>query len=69
MRITEEQLEILDSLLCERLSSDEKNLRQVNSFYNWRNDSIAGVLRNEAYGEDEHGSVAFVSILLCIFAL
>lgn len=59
MRITEEQQKILNGLRCERLSSDEMNLRQVEAFYNNRNDSIAGVLRNEAYSEDEHGSVAY----------
>jgi len=59
MRITKEQKRILDSLRCERLSSDEINMRQVDSFCNYRNDSIAGVLRNEAYSEDEHGSVAY----------
>lgn len=59
MRITEEQQKILDGLRCERLSSDEMNLRHVDSFFNNRNDSIAGVLRNEAYSEDEHGSVAY----------
>lgn len=59
MRITENQQRILDSLRCERLSSDEMNLRHVDSFVNYRNDSIANVLRNEAYEEDEHGSVAY----------
>ena len=46
-------------MLCERLSSDEKNLRQVDTFVNYRNDSIANVLRNEAYEEDERGRVAY----------
>lgn len=59
MRIIEEQQKILDSLRCQRLSSDEMNLRQVDTFFNYRNDSIASVLRNEAYSEDEHGSVAY----------
>ena len=59
MNITEEQQRLLNSLRCERLSSDEMNLRLVEDFYNNRNDSIAGVLRNEAYSEDEHGSVAY----------
>ena len=59
MRITDEQLKLLDSLRCERLSSDEMNLRLVETFINYRNDSIANVLRNEAYEEDEHGSVAY----------
>ncbi len=59
MRITEEQKRALEGLRCERLSSDEMNLRLVDTFCNRRNDSIAGVLRNEAYGEDEAGSVAY----------
>lgn len=59
MRISEKQLKVLSYLRCERLSSDEMNLRQVESFINYRNDSIANVLRNEAYEEDEHGSVAY----------
>lgn len=59
MRITEEQQRILDGLRCERLSSDEMNLRLVDTFVNYRNDSIAKVLRNEAYEEDDRGSVAY----------
>ena len=31
----------------------------MGDFYNTRNDSIAEVLRNEAFSEDEHGSVAY----------
>lgn len=59
MRITEEQLKALDSLRCERLSLNEENLRLVDAFVNYRNDSIANVLRNEAYEEDEQGRVAY----------
>ena len=59
MRITEEQLKVLGGLRCERLSSDENNLRLVEQFVNYRNDSIASVLRNEAYEEDESGRVAY----------
>ena len=59
MRITEEQQKALDSLRCERLSSNEMNLRSVGAFVNYRNDSIANVLRNEAYEEDEQGRVAY----------
>lgn len=59
MRITEEQLTLLNNLRCERISSDEMNLRLVGTFVNYRNESIADVLRNEAYEEDEHGSVAY----------
>jgi hypothetical protein len=35
------------------------NLRSVGAFVNYRNDSIANVLRNEAYEEDEQGRVAY----------
>ena len=59
MRITEEQQKILESLVCERLSSNGTNFREVDNFFNHTNDSIAEVLRSEAYGEDEHGSVAY----------
>ncbi len=59
MRITEEQQKTLDSLRCERLSSNDNNLRSVDEFVNYRNDSIANVLRNEAYEEDEQGRVAY----------
>ena len=59
MKITEEQLAVLASLRCVRLSSDENNLRLVDSFVNYRNDSIACVLRNEAFEEDESGHVAY----------
>lgn len=59
MRITVQQQQVLDSLRCERLSSNDENFRLVGDFYNTRNDSIAEVLRNEAFSEDEHGSVAY----------
>ncbi len=59
MRITDEQLKLLNNLRCERLSSDEMNLRLVGTFINYRNESIANVLRNEAYSEDEDGCVAY----------
>lgn len=59
MKITEEQIALLGKLRCERLSSDDVNFRLVDTFRNWRNDSIAEVLRNEAYAEDEKGTVAY----------
>lgn len=62
MQITEEQCQILDSLVCERLSSNEKNLFLVDNFYNKRNGSLEHTLKNEAYGEDEAGSIAYYLI-------
>lgn len=52
MNPTKEQQAIIDSLRCERLSSDRNNLRLVGSFYNRRNNSLADILQNEAYEED-----------------
>ena len=59
MRITEEQRHHIGRLHCERLSSNDTNLRQVDEFYNRRNSSISDTLKNEAYEEDESGKVAY----------
>ena len=40
MRITDKQQELLDSLVCERLSSRNENLRLVGCFCNARNDKL-----------------------------
>lgn len=62
MQITEKQQQILNSLVCERLSSNEKNLRLVNAFRNVRNGSLEHTLKNEAYEEDEAGNIAYYLI-------
>lgn len=49
----------IECLSCERLSANEENFRQVDSFFNRKNDGIADTLRNEAYGEDEEGITAY----------
>lgn len=59
MKITTEQLSVLESLQCQRLSSDSSNMYLVESFYNETNDTIAQTLKNEAYEEDESKSVAY----------
>lgn len=59
MKITSEQLAILESLECQRLSSDINNMYLVESFYNDTNEAIAQTLKNEAFGEDESNSVAY----------
>lgn len=48
MRITPEQLEVLERLECQRLSSDSQNMYEVENFSNDINDDIAQTLRNEA---------------------
>jgi hypothetical protein len=59
MIITSEQRSILESFVCQRLSSDSDNLRLVNDFSNHINDAIAQTLKNEAYEEDESNSIAY----------
>ena len=55
MKITEEQLKILATLKCERLSSDDNNLRLVEEFFN-KKESLSNTLKNEAYEDDEAGN-------------
>lgn len=62
MRITDEQRQLLDSLICERLSSNGAHLRMVDNFCNGRNGSLEHTLKNEAYAEDEDGNIAFYLI-------
>lgn len=62
MQITEEQQQILNSLVCERLSSNKNNLRLVDTFCNVRNGSLEHTLKNEAYEEDEAGNIAYYLI-------
>lgn len=62
MQITEEQQQILNSLVCERLSSNENNLRLIDAFCNVRNGSLEHTLKNEAYEEDEAGNIAYYLI-------
>ena len=58
-KISDSQKQVLDSLVCERLSSDEQNLRLVNGFCNYKNPALADVILNEAFEEDEGGSIAY----------
>ena len=60
MKITSEQIAILESLKCERLSSNENNMRLVDNFFNRRNTSLECTLKNEAMKEDEEGSIAYL---------
>ena len=62
MQITERQQQILNSLVCERLSSNEKHLRLIGAFYNGKNGSLEHTLKNEAYEEDEAGNIAYYLI-------
>ena len=66
MQITDRQKQLLDSLTCERLSSNEAHLRMVDSFSNEKNGSLEHTLKNEAYGEDENGNIAFYQFITAL---
>lgn len=59
MKITDEQKAVLAKLTCERLASDETNLRSIGCFQNNRNSCIVDTLLGDAYGEDESGVIAY----------
>lgn len=59
MKITEEQSEILNSLICERLSRNSDNMRAIDSFFNSKNEKLVERLLNEAYSEDENDKIAY----------
>ena len=59
MEITEEQLSLINSLTCERLSFHGENIRLIDSFYSSRNNNVAEALLNEAFQEDEEGVIAY----------
>ena len=59
MRITKEQQGILDSLVCERLSRNPANMREIDQFFNSKNDKLVERLLNEAYSEDEGDKIAY----------
>ena len=59
MKITEQQLQTLRSLHCERLSCNEDNLRLVDLFFNSKGEGLVNTLQNEAYSEDEDNLTAY----------
>lgn len=59
MRISTEQKRLIDELICERLSSNDIHLRQVDCFVCNRNESLATILQDSAYEDDESGSTAY----------
>lgn len=59
MRITEDQLAILDSFSCERLTANEANEHLIQSFENKRNSGLADYLKQNAWEEDKSNAIAF----------
>ncbi len=59
MKISNEQLDKLNNLTCERLSSNINNLYLVDSFFNIRNEALSDTLKNEAFQDDEENRLAY----------
>lgn len=59
MRITEDQLAVLDSFSCERLTANEANEHLIQSFENKRNRGLADYLKQNAWKEDKSNAIAF----------
>jgi len=59
MVITERQKAELESLSCERLSSDESTLREIGTFDNYRNEDLAGVIKGPAFNENVQNVIAY----------
>lgn len=59
MKITTEQEQILDSLVCERLSRNQKNYGLIRKFENKKGALIVDYLKQYGWGEDIDGDTAF----------
>ena len=64
MKITDEQLKLLNSFKCIRLRKlrNLKNLSIINNFSNARNPNIADILKNNALKEDQESETAYYVI-------
>lgn len=58
MRISNKQLFAIRSLKCERLSSNEANLQDLDDFLS-KNESMTQTLQGEAYKEDEENNKSY----------
>ena len=61
--ITREQCEKLKSFDCKRLSSDERFLRDIESFSCARSEELERIIKNEAFEEDESLKKAYYLVL------
>ena len=57
-RITDEQRAYLDSLVCQRISTDPKNREIIDQFINTRNRSLPQALKN-GWSDDRKDKVAY----------
>ena len=62
LNISQSQLKAVRSLICERLSSCDDNLRDIGCFSNPKGESIVNTLKGEAFDEDQSGAKAYYLI-------
>ena len=59
MKITEEQEQILNTFLCERLTINPENKKKIETFKNVRGENIVKYLQEKAWNDDITGTLAF----------
>ena len=57
--ITQEQIDLLSTFTCERLSADRDNLSKIQNFLSYRGPGLVNTLRNKGWSEDCRGSTAY----------
>ena len=62
MRITVDQEEILNDLICERLSSDPRNEELIQSFTSKRGSSLVSYFKKFGFKEDQDGTTTYYVI-------
>ena len=59
VRITEEQKKVLESFVCERLTSNELNESLMDSFVSKRGASLVKYFKKHGWEEDKSGNTAY----------
>ena len=57
--ITQEQIDLLSTFTCERLSRDRDNLSKIQTFLSYRGPGLVNTLRNRGWNEDCRGTTAY----------
>lgn len=63
MKITDSQLEILNSLRCIRINDEEYIIREVENFSNSKNLQLENTIKNNAFQDDLDGGTAYYVVL------
>lgn len=58
-KITKHQESFLSTLICERLNRNSNNIRDVEYFWNSKNERLVDTLQNEAFEEDNKNTKAY----------